>query len=662
MQLMFYQVTSFNGDISQWNTEEVKFTGSMFKNAISFNQDISEWKTEKVMYMDNMYENAESFNQDISDWDVSNVRKMYGMFRAATSFNGDISGWNTGKVNNMQFMFYQATSFNGNISGWNTEEVAVLNNMFTRAVSFNVDISGWNIGKVTNMGYMFNEATSFNVDISEWNIGKVKHMQYMFNGAGSFDQDLCSWLEYSLFPQNVDTLNMISTSSGCTNKNSPSASSVCQTCFFPVESVVKSFSPIELRDGGRTEYFIGTVLDPPRTNFRISFTITPFSIPNSHASVLRFANKEDYGNMDSYGDRSPLLLLSANSLIFYVNQGSTQSLRNHFYADTSLTLNQGNDIVLDYIGNDISLYLNGLSVGSMSVPVNYRLQIDQWLIYGAGKHYGQTNADIVNLTIELVDVPFPTKSMITTFRPVKPLTAGNLIGTVINPPHTGFDISFTMTPFSTFNAWTSILRFTNRENYSNVSVYGDRAPALFLAPNGLKIGVRYGSTKDANHNFHSNRSLNMNVANKVKLSFSGDGMSLYINGALAGSMTIPFSNRPHMDKWFIYGSDKFYNPVDANIVDLTIELTTCAARTTASMCTGDCFWYGGNCFAYTSLAQLGVTPSVKLGQCQGDCDRDSDCLPGLKCYHRSNFGKVPGCVGDGINNDLSWYDYCTMFA
>ncbi len=44
----------------------------------------------------------------------------------------------------------------------------------------------------------------------------------------------------------------------------------------------------------------------------------------------------------------------------------------------------------------------------------------------------------------------------------------------------------------------------------------------------------------------------------------------------------------------------------------------------------------------------------KLSLCEGDCDRDTDCQTGLKCFQRSGYTKVPGCIGRGKR---SW-DYC----
>ncbi|CAE8682945.1 unnamed protein product [Polarella glacialis] len=45
---------------------------------------------------------------------------------------------------------------------------------------------------------------------------------------------------------------------------------------------------------------------------------------------------------------------------------------------------------------------------------------------------------------------------------------------------------------------------------------------------------------------------------------------------------------------------------------------------------------------------------VDMAQCQGDCDSDSDCASGLRCFQRQSLESVPGCQGVGVVE----FDYC----
>ena len=89
MSNLFYG-TNFNGNISRWDTSNVKLMFMMFAQSC-FNGDISDWDVSKVTDMSEMFYNS-SFNQDISKWDVSNVGDMQLMF-CGSEFNQDISNW-----------------------------------------------------------------------------------------------------------------------------------------------------------------------------------------------------------------------------------------------------------------------------------------------------------------------------------------------------------------------------------------------------------------------------------------------------------------------------------------------------------------------------------------------------------------------------------------
>ena len=193
MRGMFSEATSFNSDLSGWDTSSVTDMSDMFNEVSSFNSDLSGWDTSSVTDMSEMFMEATSFNSDLSDWDTLGVTNMRGMFADATSFNGDISGWDTSSVELMYAMFAEATSFNGDISGWDTSGVELMYAMFEGATSFNSDLSGWDTSSVIRMQRMFSEATSFNSDLSGWDTSSVTRMHVMFEGATSFNGNISGW-------------------------------------------------------------------------------------------------------------------------------------------------------------------------------------------------------------------------------------------------------------------------------------------------------------------------------------------------------------------------------------------------------------------------------------------------------------------------------------
>ena len=54
--------STFNGDISKWNTERVTNMYDMFHSASAFNQDIGSWNTAQVTTMESMFNSASAFN------------------------------------------------------------------------------------------------------------------------------------------------------------------------------------------------------------------------------------------------------------------------------------------------------------------------------------------------------------------------------------------------------------------------------------------------------------------------------------------------------------------------------------------------------------------------------------------------------------------------
>jgi len=171
---------------------------STFDGATSFNKNISGWNTSQVTSMHRMFQDATAFNQPIGTWNTSSVTDMSGMFSLAVAFNQPIGAWNTAKVKNMSDMFDYASSFNQPIGSWNTASVTNMNNMFNLASAFNQPIGTWNTSSVTNMASMFLQADAFNQPIGTWDVTSVTDMSYMFHQSNSictenYDNLLNGW-------------------------------------------------------------------------------------------------------------------------------------------------------------------------------------------------------------------------------------------------------------------------------------------------------------------------------------------------------------------------------------------------------------------------------------------------------------------------------------
>ena len=125
------------------------FAGISPLHPTSFNGDISSWDTSAVTDMSEMFWYTSSFNQDIGSWDTSAVTNMNRMFAFAT-FNQDIGSWDTSAVTDMSFMFSFTTDFNQDIGSWDTSAVTDMSSMFAYALAFNQDLSGWCVSGISS--------------------------------------------------------------------------------------------------------------------------------------------------------------------------------------------------------------------------------------------------------------------------------------------------------------------------------------------------------------------------------------------------------------------------------------------------------------------------------------------------------------------------------
>jgi surface protein len=112
----FQGCSSFTGagvTWNNWNTVLAKITSltSWFKDATSFNGDISGFNTSTITSFSSMFNEADAFNIDISSWDVSNGTTYANMFLGAGSFAKSLENWVLGSNAAAGQMFRYASAF-----------------------------------------------------------------------------------------------------------------------------------------------------------------------------------------------------------------------------------------------------------------------------------------------------------------------------------------------------------------------------------------------------------------------------------------------------------------------------------------------------------------------------------------------------------------------
>jgi surface protein len=136
MNGMFYLSSSFNGNISGWNTANVTVMSSVFYGATAFNQDISSWDTSSVIFTNNMFNGATAFNCGQASGVAHDL-----MQRTATT------GWQVGNVSAFDYMFQDAAAFNGDISNWCVSTIASDPGDFATGANVN-----WTVGRQPTWG------------------------------------------------------------------------------------------------------------------------------------------------------------------------------------------------------------------------------------------------------------------------------------------------------------------------------------------------------------------------------------------------------------------------------------------------------------------------------------------------------------------------------
>ena len=166
------------GVMSEWDVSRVTDLSALFHGMggmSSFNADISKWNTSKVTKLMYVFAKNKAFNADLSKWDTAQVTSFSHAFQETLAFNGDLSKWDTSKAVDMSKMFWYS-AFQRGVSKWDTALVQDMESTFDKARAFNGDVSKWNTALVQDMSSTFSYAKAFNGDVSKWNTARVSDM------------------------------------------------------------------------------------------------------------------------------------------------------------------------------------------------------------------------------------------------------------------------------------------------------------------------------------------------------------------------------------------------------------------------------------------------------------------------------------------------------
>ena len=135
------EVAPYDGECKNWNGASTYGTMPWWNTSLVTNMNGCTTTSESYCASSSssfhrMFNGKSSYNGDISKWDTSGVTNMQYMFYSATSFNQPIGSWDTSKVTSMRYMFYFATSFNHYVGDWDTSSLSSYSYVFNSATSF----------------------------------------------------------------------------------------------------------------------------------------------------------------------------------------------------------------------------------------------------------------------------------------------------------------------------------------------------------------------------------------------------------------------------------------------------------------------------------------------------------------------------------------------
>jgi surface protein len=232
----YTNITSFNKDLSKWDTGKCSNMSYMFQGCFNFEGNgLENFKVEYVTKFHSMFEKCSLCKPVFNKWnlkddsvDLSQMFNYAYIIIATTRYINNNTDDDTGTPTLSYFNFQPSPNvailsddnFRDVLSYYFGGENADITNITNINPTITPEtigqywndtkelISTWDVSRVTNMSNAFNmtflydqntqintsyisKSESFNIDISSWNTENVTNVQYMFRSCKEFNQDLC---------------------------------------------------------------------------------------------------------------------------------------------------------------------------------------------------------------------------------------------------------------------------------------------------------------------------------------------------------------------------------------------------------------------------------------------------------------------------------------
>ncbi|MDF4007064.1 BspA family leucine-rich repeat surface protein, partial [Limosilactobacillus fermentum] len=201
---VFSNAGLINADVSNLDTRNITNMNALFAGSTRLKTvgDLSHWDTSNVRDMSGMFLNHKGVIGGLSHWDTSNVRDMSGMFNSYNGVIGDLSHWDTSNVTNMSVMFENCNGVIGGLSHWNVSNVRAMAWMFYGYYGVIGDLSHWDTSNVRDMSRMFYNSSVSVSGLSTWNTRQTTDMSMMLDYS-SLPYKIVASNESSIVPNQV---------------------------------------------------------------------------------------------------------------------------------------------------------------------------------------------------------------------------------------------------------------------------------------------------------------------------------------------------------------------------------------------------------------------------------------------------------------------------